>query len=509
MDILHHRFIRIAKKFLEKPAIIDQTTNKRLTYKRALIGGLILADKFSGYKEKHLGVMMPTSAGGFLSTIAVLIAGKVPAMINYSTDAEKNSRYAQTQCGFETIITSRALLEKIGCPVVPGMVCIEDIMRRITVFDKIVAGVKAIRSPEAIIRSLDRTEVGDTAVILFTSGSEKAPKGVQLSHGNISANLRDILEALPLSSDERIMSILPLFHVFGHTINFWLPMTTGMTAITYANPLDYKTVPEIIRKEKATIIAATPIFFAGYLRESHQGDFDSLHLVMAGADKTPDGLRQGFREKHGIELFEGYGTTETSPAISFNTPSANRPGSIGKVLPGVEVKIADLLTDAPLAVGTEGRILVRGDLVMKGYLDPEQTAAVINDGWYDTGDMGLLDDDGYLWHKGRLKRFVKIGGEMVSLVKVEAALEELLPAGIDCCVVDIPDETRGAAIVVVLTAEIDKEQILEQLKKVLSQIEIPKNFMVIEEIPKMGSGKADFRSVTRIVREKYATDSSE
>jgi acyl-[acyl-carrier-protein]-phospholipid O-acyltransferase/long-chain-fatty-acid--[acyl-carrier-protein] ligase len=134
---------------------------------------------------------------------------------------------------------------------------------------------------------------------------------------------------------------------------------------------------------------------------------------------------------------------------------------------------------------------------------------VINDGWYDTGDMGLLDDDGYLWHKGRLKRFVKIGGEMVSLVKVEAALEELLPAGIDCCVVDIPDETRGAAIVVVLTAEIDKEQILEQLKKVLSQIEIPKNFMVIEEIPKMGSGKADFRSVTRIVREKYATDSSE
>ncbi len=503
MDILHHQFIRSARQFPDKPAVIDRTTNKQVNYSRALLGCLILAGKFRRFENRYLGLMLPTSAGGMIATIATLMADKVPAMINYSTGTEANCRYAAELCGFTTIITARTLLDKIGCPLMPGMVCLEDIMKSITIFDKIMAAVKRRSSVQAIINSLPAAAADDTAVVLFTSGSEKAPKAVLLSHDNISANLTDVRAIFNLTSNERVMSILPLFHVFGHTIDMWLPMTTGMTAITYANPLAYKAIPTIVREEGATLLAATPTFLAGYLRESHPGDFTSLRLAMAGGDKTPDWLRQGFKEEHGIELLEGYGATETSPVISVNTPQANKPGSIGRVLPGAEVRIADLLTGEPLPPGREGKILVRGKLVMKGYFDPAQTAEAIVDGWYDTGDMGVLDADGYLWHRGRLKRFVKVGGEMVSLVKVEGVLEEILPPGIECCVVDVPNHTKGAAIIVAVTGEIDREQLFKQLEQRLSHIEIPRKFVVLDEFPIMGNGKADFRMITSIIRKQY------
>jgi acyl-[acyl-carrier-protein]-phospholipid O-acyltransferase/long-chain-fatty-acid--[acyl-carrier-protein] ligase len=299
------------------------------------------------------------------------------------------------------------------------------------------------------------------------------------------------------------MCILPLFHVFGQNVNFWLPLTVGMTAVTYANPLDYKRVPVLIREEKATMIAATPVFFAGYLRESKSGDFATVRLMVAGADKTPDWLRDEYMKKHHIELLEGYGCTETSPVVSVNKPGANRPGSIGKVLPGVQVKITDIRTGKDLPVGKEGTILVKGDLVMKGYLDDiEETSLRIHDGWYDTGDMGTLDKDGYLWHRGRLKRFVKIGGEMVSLVKTESVLEECLPEGIACCVVEVPDSIKGARIVAAVTRRIREKEILKKMSHKLPPIAMPKQFIVIPELPKLGSGKIDFRTATDLARDK-------
>ncbi len=508
MDILHHQFVRSARQFPDKPAIIDRSTNNRVSYSRALTCSLMLTGRFRLFENRYLGIMLPTSAGGILAIIATLMAHKIPAMINYSTGPAANCRYAADQCGFTTILTSRALLDKIGCPLMPGMVCLEDIMKNLTIFDKLMAAVRSRLSAQAIIDRLPASKANDTAVVLFTSGSEKNPKSVQLSHDNISSNLTDILAIFNLTSNERVMSILPLFHVFGHTVDMWLPMTTGMTAITYANPLDYKTIPAIVREEGATLLAATPTFLAGYLRESHTGDFSTLRLAMSGADKTPDWLRQGFKEKHSIELLEGYGTTETSPVISVNTPQANRLGSIGRPLPGAEARIADLLTGEPLPPGREGKIMVRGRLVMKGYLDPAQTAEAIIDGWYDTGDMGVFDTDGYLWHRGRLKRFVKVGGEMVSLVKVEGVLEEILPPGIECCVVDVPNHTKGAAIIVAVSGEIDRDQLYEQLEQRLSHIEIPRKFVVLDEIPKMGSGKADFRTITSLIRKKCEADHS-
>ena len=273
--ILHHEFIKSAKKFGKKLALIDRTTNRKISYSRALIASLILTKKIRKYKEGYIGIMIPTSAGAILTALAIVMAGKVPVMINYSTGASDNCEYAQNKCGFKTIITSRALCEKIMCRLVPGMVFIEDIMEHITSMDKLNAALKSKLPAKALTLSFPATDIDDNVVILFTSGSEKEPKAVQLTHRNIGSNIVDLTNILALNSEDIMMSILPMFHVFGYTANFWAPLVLGMTAVTVANPLEYKNIPKIVKEENATLLAGTPIFFAGYLRESSPGDFDS------------------------------------------------------------------------------------------------------------------------------------------------------------------------------------------------------------------------------------------
>lgn len=506
--LLHQEFIKRAKKNGKKLAIIDRTTEKRITYSKALIASIILANKFKAYKDGFIGVMIPNSAGSMLSVLGIVMAGRVPVMINYSTGAASNCEYAQNKCGFKTIITSRALLEKIGCRLVPGMVFIEDIMEKVTVKDKLQAALKSKFPTNILMKTVHQGEPDDNVVILFTSGSEKDPKAVQLTHKNLISNINDVYQVLEIMDNDIMLANLPLFHVFGHNVNFWLPMMRGITAVSYANPLEYQKVVDIVREEKVTLMVGTPIFFMGYLRKSRRGDFDSIRISVTGADKTPDWLREEFMKKHGITVYEGYGCTETSPVISLNMGVNNRPGSIGKPFPSVKVKIADINTGETLSAGKEGKILVKGDLVMKGYFDDlEETSLRIKDGWYDTGDMGMFDEDGFLWHRGRLKRFVKIGGEMVSLVKVESVLTELLPTDVDCCVVEVPDFLKGAKIVATVTQTIDEKRTLTEMAKRLSPIEIPKQFLVIPDLPKMGSGKIDFRSVTEMVKAKLSSDS--
>jgi acyl-[acyl-carrier-protein]-phospholipid O-acyltransferase/long-chain-fatty-acid--[acyl-carrier-protein] ligase len=500
--ILHHEFIRTAKTYRSKVAINDRTTDRKITFERTLIASLILKRRFKNIKEKFVGVMIPTSAGAMLTTLGIVMAGKTPVMINYSTGAAENAEYAQQKCGFQTIITSRALLEKIHCRLVRGMVFIEDILESITPLEKLKAAVYAKLPGAMIINSMPKSHIDDNVVILFTSGSEKEPKAVQLTHKNLGSNMKDITSVYEFTADDIMMCILPLFHVFGYHANFWLPMVTGICAVTNANPLEFKKIPKLIRSEKTTIIAATPSFFAGYLREAKAGDFSTLRIVLAGADKTPAWLREAYKREHNIDLLEAYGTTETSPGISLNTPQHNRPRSIGKVLPSVQVKIVDINSNRKLPTGEEGKILVKGDLVMKGYFDDlEETLLHIKNGWYDTGDMGLFDQDGFLYHRGRLKRFVKIAGEMVSLVRTESVLETYLPEGTDCCVVEIPDSSKGAKIIAALNRPVREREILKKMAKELPSIALPKKFVVLQDLPRMGSGKIDFREVTRRVRD--------
>jgi len=490
----------MAKKFGSKPAFIDCTSNKTVSYSKAFIASLILAEKFKKFEKGFTGIMIPTSAGCALAFLGALLSGRTPVMINYSTGAEKNARYAQGKCKFRTILTSRVLLEKIQCQPVEGMVFIEDIVEKISFTDKLKAAIMTRLPFSFIAKYVHGGSEDDDLVILFTSGSEKDPKAVQLSHRNIASNIANFSKVISLSEKDIMLANLPYFHVFGLTVNLWTPLYHGMTVVSYANPLDYKTLCSIIREKGPTLMVGTPSFLWGYLRKADPGDFASVRLALCGADKCPEALRAEFIEKHGITLYEGYGTTETSPVIAVNRPEHNRPGSVGKVLPGVQVRIENYDSGEDCTPGETGRIMVKGDLVMKGYFDDfEETSMRIRHGWYDTGDMGSLDGDGYLWHAGRLKRFVKVGGEMVSLVSVENILEKFLQEDVSCCVVELPDSLKGAKIVAVVTHEIDEKKTLKQMAEHLPNIALPKQFVVIEELPKMGSGKIDFRSVTDMV----------
>ena len=500
--LLHYRFIEVAKRQGEKLAFIDRTAGREVTYSRALIASLLLSGAFKKYDKGFLGVMIPTSAGCALSVIGALMSGRTPVMINYSTGAEDNCRYAQKKCDFKTIVTSKALLQKINCPHVDGMVYIEDIMAGFGTLKKIKAAAISKLPAASIQKIVAGKSDDDDAVILFTSGSEKDPKAVELTHRNIVANVESISERYNLNENDIFLANLPYFHVFGLTGNLWAPLYHGMTIISYANPLDYRKVCEIVRDDKPTLMVGTPSFFWGYLRKSEPGDFASLRLALCGADKCPDALREGFMEKHDMVLHEAYGTTETAPGISGNAEGMNKPGSVGLPFEGVQVRIEHYQTGEECAAGESGKILVQGDLVMKGYFnDFEETSLHIRHGWYDTGDMGNLDEDGYLWHVGRLKRFVKIGGEMVSLIRVENALEKHLPDDVLCCVVDVPDAIKGARIVAAVTAPIDEKKTLKKMADDLPKIALPKIFTVIEELPKMGSGKIDFRNVTLMVQQ--------
>ena len=499
--LLHHRFIEVAKRQGDKLAFIDRTAGRDVTYSKALIASLLLAAEFKKYDKGFLGVMIPTSAGCGLSILGALMSGRTPVMINYSTGAEDNCRYAQEKCDFQTIVTSKALLKKIDCPHVDGMVYIEDIMAGLSTLKKIKAAAISKLSAAAIQKIVAGNSDQQDAVILFTSGSEKDPKAVELTHRNIVSNIESFSDRFKFTENDIFLANLPYFHVFGLTGNLWVPLYHGMSIITYANPLDYRKICEIIRDDKPTLMVGTPSFYWGYLRKSEPGDFASLRYAICGADKCPDALREGFLEKHNMVLYEGYGTTETSPAISANAEGMNKPGSVGLPFEGVQVRIENYETGEECSVGENGKILVKGDLVMKGYFnDFEETSLHLRRGWYDTGDMGNLDEDGYLWHVGRRKRFVKIGGEMVSLIRVENALEKHLPDDVLCCVVDVPDAIKGARIVAAVTAPIEEKKILKKMTTDLPKIALPKIFTVIEEFPKMGSGKIDFRTVTYMVQ---------
>lgn len=500
--LLHHTFIETAKTHSSKMFIIDRTTNRRITYGRALIASLILSEKLRRYDVGFIGIMIPTSAGCILASLAALLSGRVPVMINYSTMAAKNCEYAQKKCAFKTIITSKALLEKIQCPVVPGMIFLEDIMESISIVDKLHAAIRSKLPASILKKTVAQGNEEDNLVILFTSGSEKDPKAVQLSHKNISANLTSLEQVLEFDDKDIMLGNLPMFHSFGQTAHLWLPIWCGMTVVTYANPLDFKGINDAVREEKVTIFAGTPSFFWGYIGKSNPGDYESCRIILAGADKCPDSLRKAFIEKHNKVILEAYGVTETSPGLSLNTPTHNRPGSVGRMLPGVTVRVENHETGEECKVGETGKILVQGDNVMKGYFDDfENTSLAFRNGYYDTGDMGWQDADGYLWHVGRLKRFVKIGGEMVSLIKVEDVLEKLLPPDTKCCVVEIPDQTKGSRIIAAVTQQIDERDTLKKMSEHLPNIALPKQFVIISDLPQMGSGKIDFRTTTNMVRD--------
>jgi acyl-[acyl-carrier-protein]-phospholipid O-acyltransferase / long-chain-fatty-acid--[acyl-carrier-protein] ligase len=505
--LLQNRFIAQAKKQGKKTAIYDTFTNSEYSYERLLIASLILKSYLEHVPGNYLGIMIPTTAGCHISTLATLMAGKVPAMINYSTGAIENCHYAQNLCGVKNVLTSRGLLNKLNLDEQPYFIYIEDILKKISTSDKLKAALISKLPLSLLAKFVHQGHEEDNCVILFTSGSEKDPKAVQLSHKNIWHNVRVIPDHLGMKRDEIFGGTLPLFHVFGLTATFWLPLLKGYSIITFANPLDYKTIVSSIKKHQITVLVGTPTFFSGYLKKAVPNDFASLRLAITGADKLPEKLRLNYLHNHNVQILEGYGTTETSPVVSVNTYENYMPGSIGKPIPEVSVKVIDLVTGEELPVEKTGKLLVKGDLVMKGYLgDVEDTSLHIRNGWYDTGDMAMIDKAGYIWHKGRLRRFIKVGGEMVSLARTEDVMSRLLPEDVNCCAVGIADEIKGYQIVAAIdSAEINTKDLIHKLKKELPAISVPRDIYIIKDIPLMGSGKVNFREVENLCRKLHKT----
>ena len=519
-DCLHLRFIEAAKHRWFAFCMVD-SSGAKLTYGKALIGSLALARWVRRQRsgEDMIGLLLPPSVAGALANIAVLLAGKVPVNLNFTAGREAMNVAVQ-QCGIRTVLTSRIFLAKAKVEATDGMVFLEELMKEMTALQKGLAALTAFLLPSRLIQVLYRSR-GQTpdalATVIFSSGSTGVPKGVMLSHHNVLSNVEALAQIFEVTSADRMMGVLPFFHSFGFTGTLWFPLLSGFGAAYHPNPLDAKTIGEMVSKYKATILISTPTFYAAYLRKCAAEEFASLRLAITGAEKLREPLSQAFKEKYGLDLLEGYGCTELAPVVSANLPdvehgtehqTGHKPGTVGHPIPGVAVKVVDRDTGVSLPPGQEGLLLVKGPNRMLGYLgQPDKTEEVVRDGWYVTGDIATLDDDGFITITDRLSRFSKIGGEMVPHIKVEEAINQVVGEQ-GCVVTAVPDEQKGERLVVLYT---NKEITPDELWSKLSQTDLPKlwvpkreSFYYIEAIPTLGTGKVDLRKVKTIAAEKAA-----
>jgi acyl-[acyl-carrier-protein]-phospholipid O-acyltransferase/long-chain-fatty-acid--[acyl-carrier-protein] ligase len=516
-DLLHTRFVEMAKRHWSRFCMAD-TTGTELTYGKALIGSLLfchwLRSRCAG--QSMIGVLLPASVGGALVNIATLLAGKVPVNLNFTAGKEAMTA-ALAQCKITTIVTSRVFLEKAHLEAVDGMVFVEEIRQTFTGARKLATAGQAYVTPARWLnrRARKQQRPNDLATIIFSSGSTGAPKGVMLSHHNIISNVEAIGQVIQFTPRDRIMGTLPLFHSFGFTATIWLPLLTGFGAVYHPNPSDAKTIGETVEKYRATLLISTPTFYVSYWRRCTKEQFASLRYVIAGAEKLREQIATGFREKFGITILEGYGCTELSPVVAVNTPdivhdkekqTGHKPGTVGHPLPGVAAKVVDPDSGETLGPSQEGLLLIKGSNVMLGYLNQQNlTDQAMRQGWYVTGDIATIDEDGFITITDRLSRFSKIGGEMVPHMRIEEMINDVLgsPASV---VTAIPDEQRGERLVVFYAKNgVSREELWDKLNKsALPKLWLPKrdDLHAIDEIPILGSGKADLKRVKAMALEK-------
>jgi acyl-[acyl-carrier-protein]-phospholipid O-acyltransferase/long-chain-fatty-acid--[acyl-carrier-protein] ligase len=482
---------------------IEDPLSGQLTYKRLLTATAVLGRKLMPLagEGKALGVMLPTSNGGVVTTFAVLSAGRVPAMINFSAGAA-NIRAACRAAEVETILTSRAFAEKGRLDHVIAqlatdlrIVYLEDIRPTIGTFDKL-RGLLARNKP-LVARTPD-----DWAVILFTSGTEGTPKGVVLSHRNMLTNVAQCAARIDFGREDKLFNAMPIFHSFGFTGGVVLPLISGVPIYLYPSPLHYRTVPELVYGVCATVLFGTDTFLNGYARMANPYDFRSLRYIIAGAEPVRESTRRVYLEKFGLRILEGYGVTECSPVMALNTPMFNKFGSVGRLLPGMTEKLEKVE-----GVDEGGRLYVSGPNVMLGYLRADQPGVLESphEGWHDTGDIVVIDKEGFIAIKGRAKRFAKVGGEMVSLAAVEMLAAELWPDNITA-VTAVPDARKGERLIMVTDKHgaTRSDFIAYARLKHASELMFPAEVIVLDKLPMLGSGKVDNLAVAKFVREQAA-----
>ncbi|MEA3509356.1 MAG: AMP-binding protein, partial [candidate division NC10 bacterium] len=422
-DLLQLQFLKTAKRRWLSFAMAD-SSGKELTYGRSLVSSLLLARwvRNRSPEDRMVGVLLPPSIGGALTNIAVLLAGKVPVNLNFTVGREAMTSAIQ-QCGIRTILSSRIFLAKAKLEEMEGMVFLENVMRQITLVQKVGTTLLAFLLPTRVLQALyhhGEQSPSALATVIFSSGSTGIPKGVMLSHQSILSNVEGLAQVFWVTKKDRLMGVLPFFHSFGFTGSLWFPLLSGFGVVYPSNPLAAKTIGKMVSKHRATILIGTPTFYTAYLRKCTIEEFSSLRIAIAGAEKLREPIANAFKEKYGLDLLEGYGCTELSPVVSVNIPDFEegtyrqtglKPGTAGHPIPGIAVKVVDPDRGDPRSYGEEGLLLVKGPNLMIGYLgQPEQTVEVLRDGWYVTGDIAAIDEDGFIRITDRLSRFSKIGG---------------------------------------------------------------------------------------------------
>lgn len=492
-------------RIMPTKVVLEDVRGQGLTYRRLLVGARLLAleiDKLVPRAEGRVGVLLPNVAATPVVLMALWKLAKVPALLNFSTGTPMMITCSEL-AGLKVIISSRAFVARAKLNVDPfkdagiQILYLEDIRARISGAQKLVTLLAQTIRPKLKNKSLYGEKA---AVVLFTSGSEGVPKGVELTHRNILANIRQMLAVTDLQDHDRVFNCLPLFHSFGLTVGTLLALVRGMYVFVYPSPLHYRVVPTAFYDRYCTVFLSTNTFLNGYARKAHPYDFRSLRYLFAAAEKLQEATATTWSQRFGVRILEGYGATECAPCVAVNTPLEPKYGSVGKIMPGMEYRLEPVE-----GVEEGGRLFVRGPNVMNGYLNTDANAKFkALEGWYDTGDIVSVDLDRYFFIRGRLKRFAKVSGEMVSLTAVEDALAGAFPQyGLRCqvAIVSRPCDEKGEALVAVSNEpKLTVDEIRSVIKaRGMTNLCVPREIKVVREIPKLGTGKVNHRELQKII----------
>ena len=525
---LPRRFLRMCRKSMWRTKLVD-SSNQVVTGGQLLLRSLILrrllARKVLAPDEKFVGVLLPPAVGGAIVNATLSLMGRVAVNLNYTASRETIASCIK-QAGIKHVLSSRLFLTKLKMEVDAEVVYLEDLRPTVNWVDKATAAIQTYVTPVSLLDrlfGLTRIKADDLVTIVFTSGSTGEPKGVMLSYHNIGTNVDAVGQLLQIKRSDCVIGILPFFHSFGFMGTLWMPLVLEPRAVYHYNPLDAKIVGELCQKNRGTILMATPTFLRTYIKRCEREQLQTLEIIVVGAEKMPIELAAAFEEKFGVRPIEGYGATETSPVAAVNVPDHRSPvvtqvgtkeGTVGRPIPGTLARVVDQESGAVLGLDQPGMLQVCGPHIMQGYLHrPEQTAVVLQDGWYTTGDIAKIDADGFITITDRASRFSKIAGEMVPHIKIEEVLRGITagPPGEDpdlkVVVTAVPDERKGERLVVVhkpLTQSI--EDVYGQLSSAgLPNLWIPgrDSFIEVPEIPILGTGKVDLRGVKEIALQRF------
>ena len=524
---LYSTLIDSRNRFGDKLDILEDINRDTLNFKQLILRSILLSSiiKKQTQAGEHIGVLMPNVNALPVVFFALQFIGRVPAMLNFSAGVLAIKRACET-AQIKIIYTSRRFIENAKLEVLADeleqeytVVYLEDLRKEIKITTKLLALYKSRNPSRHYAKQNLNTNPDSAAVILFTSGSEGHPKGVVLSHSNILANYAQVRCYINFTSKDVIFNCLPLFHSFGLNAGFLMPLIGGGKVFLYPTPLHYRFIPELIYELRATMFFGTNTFFKGYARYADPFDFNSLKYVVAGAEKLHEDTSKLWIDKFGIRILQGYGVTETSPVISSNNKMLNKPGTVGRLIPGMECYLKPVE-----GIERGGSLVVKGPNVMQGYLKHDKPGVLQppsterGAGWYDTGDIADIDNEGFITILGRAKRFAKVGGEMVSLSTVEELAMLAWPAPntrviskINYAAVAVFDERKGEKIILVTeNKQADRKQLQQVAKKNhISELAIPKKVMIVDNIPLLSTGKTDYIGLTKLVEADIEKEETE